>query len=239
MSSRHARTAGPGGRLRRRLAVAAGAAAAALSLLAPPAAHALPPENVPEIGVDTGRFKLPIGCTISLAGLPVFYLPTDVDVQGVAPVQLGPGQEFWLTQGSGSITFPTWLTSLAPILGLTTADAVVTDLTIGASDSTPPAINIAESDPFEIDDIAITPGEPLKVGLPLTGTFDVGPFTAPDTGRTTLGFEHAVAEINLNSSAGFSLPIKADCKPSAGNALLTIGVGGEPGQPPAKISGAR
>ncbi|TDC90472.1 DUF6801 domain-containing protein [Actinomadura sp. 7K507] len=238
MSSRHAGTAGPGGRLRRRLTAVAGAAVVALSLLAPSAAHALPPDDVPEIGVDTGRFKLPIGCTISLAGLPVFYLPTDVDVQGVAPVQIGPGQEFWLTQGSGSITFPTWLTSLAPILGLTTADAKVTDLTIGASDSTPSAINIAEGDPFEIDDIAITPGEPLKVGLPLTGTFDVGPFTAPDSGKVTLAFDHAVAEINLNSSAGFSLPIKADCKPSAGNALLTIGVGGEPGQPPAKITGA-
>ncbi|NKZ06819.1 hypothetical protein [Actinomadura latina] len=229
---------GSGGRLRRGLVALAGAAAVVLSLVQAPAAHALPPGNVPAVGVDTGRFKLPIGCTITLAGLPVFYLPTDVDVQGVAPVQLGPGQDFWLTQGSGSITFPSWLTSLAPILGIDKADARVTDLTIGASDSTPSAINIADGDPFEIKDIAIEAGKPLKVGLPLTGTFDVGPYKAPDSGKVTLAFDHAVAEIDLKSQAGFSIPIKADCKPSAGNALLTIGVGGAPGLPPAKITGA-
>jgi hypothetical protein len=215
----------------------AGVCALAPMLVFAPAAHALPAKDVPAIGADTGRFKLPIGCTITLAGLPVFYLPTDVDVQGVAPVQLGPGQEFWLTQGSGSITFPSWLTSLAPILGLTKADAKVTDLSIGASNSTPSVINIAKDKPFEIKDIAIEAGKPLKVGLPLTGTFDVGPYKAPDGGKVTLAFDHAVAEVDLKSSAGFSLPIKADCKPSAGNALLTIAVGGKGGQPPAKLTG--
>jgi hypothetical protein len=238
MRFRHSAAPGSGGRPRRGLAALAGAAALALALVQAPAAHALPPQDVPGIGVDTGRFKLPIGCTIALAGLPVFYLPTDVDVQGVAPVQLGPGQEFWLTQGSGSITFPEWLTALAPILGITRADARVTDLTIGASDSTPSAVNIAADEPFEIKDIPVEAGKPLKVGLPLSGTFDVGPYKAPDGGKVTLAFDHAFAEVDLKSQAGFSLPITADCKPSAGNALLTIGVGGAPGRPPAKISGA-
>ncbi|MDL4817490.1 hypothetical protein [Actinomadura opuntiae] len=226
------------GRLRRPLAACAGAALAALTFVIAPSAQALPPGDVPAVGVDTGRFKLPIGCTIKLAGLPVFYLPTDVDVQGVAPVQLGPGQQFYLSQGSGSITFPSWLTSLAPILGIDKADAKITDLSIGASNSTPSSINIAADKPFEINDIAIEAGKPLKVGLPLTGTFDVGPYTAPDSGKVTLAFDHALAEVNLKSQAGFSLPITADCKPSAGNALLTIAVGGAAGQPPAKITGA-
>lgn len=226
-------------RLRRRLAALAVGVAALLpgAVVAPPA-HALPPEIVPEVGVDTGRFKLPIGCTITLAGIPVFYLPTDVDVQGVAPVQLGPGQEFWLTQGSGSITFPSWLTSLAPILGLTSADARVTNLSIGAATATPESINIADGDPFVIDDIPIEAGRPLKVGLPLDGTFDVGPYTAPDGGAVTFKFDGAVAEVDLKSSAGFSIPIKADCKATQGNALLRVAVGGPAGQPPAKIQGA-
>jgi len=191
---------------RARARALAGVCALAPILAFAPAARALPAQDVPSIGADTGRFKLPIGCTITLGGLPVFYLPTDVDVQGVAPVQLGPGQEFWLTQGSGSITFPGWLTSLAPILGITKADAKVTDLSIGASGSTPPVINIAEGKPFEIKDIAIEAGKPLKVGLPLTGTFDVGPYKAPAGGKVTLAFDHAVAEVDLKSSAGFSLP---------------------------------
>jgi hypothetical protein len=221
----------------RRTALAAALLTALATPLAMPA-HALPPADVPAVGVDTGRFKLPIGCTISLAGLPVFWLGTDVDVQGVAPVQLGPGQEFWLTQGSGSITFPSWLTALAPILGLSKADARITDLSIGASTSTPESINIAKDAPFVIKDIPIVAGQPLKVGLPLTGTFDVGPFTAPASGATTLQFNGATAEVDLRSDWGFNLPIRADCKASAGNALLKIGVGGAPGLPPAKITGA-
>ncbi|MEU5884196.1 hypothetical protein [Spirillospora sp. NPDC047279] len=225
-------------RRRRTLATALGLCVLALTFLHAPAARALPPGDVPAIGVDTGRFKLPIGCTITLGGLPVFYLPTDVDVQGVAPVQLGPGQEFWLTQGSGSITFPSWLTALTPILGITKADARIPDLSIGASTSTPESINIAKDKPFEIKDIAIEAGKPLKVGLPLEGTFDVGPFTAARSGATTLKFDGAVAEIDLKSDWGFSLPIKADCKASQGNALLKIGIGGPAGQPPAKITGA-
>ncbi|MGI8329286.1 DUF6801 domain-containing protein [Actinomadura scrupuli] len=225
------------GRLRRALAISCGAVAM-LALAVVPAAHALPPAGVPAIGVDAGRFKLPIGCTVTLAGVPVFYLPTDVDVQGVAPVQLGPGQEFWLTQGSGSITFPSWLTSLAGIIAIDKVDAKITDLSIGASTSTPESINIAKDEPFEIKDIPLTPGQPLKVGLPLQGTFDVGPFKAATSGATTLKFDGAVAEVNLKSSAGFTLPIKADCKATKGNALLKIGIGGPAGQPPAKITGA-
>ncbi|MFI6520965.1 DUF6801 domain-containing protein [Spirillospora sp. NPDC050679] len=216
-------------------------AVCAVSLTAVPSAGALPPDQVPEVGVDTGRFKLPIGCTITLGGaLPVFWLPTDVDVQGVAPVQVGPGQEFWLTQGSGSITFPSWLTSLAPILGVTKADAKITDLSIGSSTSTPESINIAEDEPFEIKDIPIEAGKPLKVGLPQAGRpeFEVGPFRAAQSGATTLKFDGAVAEVDLKSDWGFSLPIKADCKASKGNALLKIGIGGPAGQPPAKITGA-
>ncbi|MFG2089353.1 MULTISPECIES: hypothetical protein [unclassified Spirillospora] len=210
------------------------------TLVAPPAANAIPAQDLPAIGVDTGRFKLPIACTINFAGvLPVLWLPLDVDIQGVAPVQLGPGQEFWLTQGAGSITFPEWLTTLAPILGLDKADATISDMSIGATNSTPDAVNIAK-DPITLTDIPIEPGKPLKVGLPAPGQgpFDVGPYTAPQSGKVTLGFDSAFAQVDLKSSAGFSLPITADCKPRGGNALLTLGVGGEPGQPPAKFHGA-
>lgn len=211
-----------------------------VAALAAPPASAIPARNLPAIGVDTGRFKLPIACTINLGGaLPVLWLPLDVDIQGVAPVQLGPGQEFWLTQGSGSITFPEWLTALAPILGITKADATISDMSIGATNSTPDAVNIAE-DPITLTDIPVEPGKPLKVGLPAPGQspFDVGPYVAPQSGKVTLGFNSAFAKVDLKSSAGFSLPITADCKPRGGNALLTISVGGDAGQPPARFHGA-
>jgi hypothetical protein len=209
-------------------------------LAAPPSANAIPPQDLPAVGVDTGRFKLPIACTINLGGaLPVLWLPLDVDIQGVAPVQLGPGQEFWLTQGSGSITFPEWLTTLAPILGINRADATISDMSIGATNSTPDAVNLAKN-PITLPDIPVEPGKPLKVGLPAQGQnlFDVGPYTAPQSGKVTLGFNSAFAKVDLKSSAGFSLPVTADCKPRGGNALLTMAVGGRPGQPPAKFHGA-
>ncbi|WP_019630411.1 hypothetical protein [Actinomadura atramentaria] len=226
----------------RRAALALATAAALLTpaVTALPSANAIPPDDLPPVGVDTGRFKLPIACTINFAGaLPVLWLPLDVDIQGVAPVQLGPGQEFWLTQGAGSITFPDWLTSLAPILGIDKADATISDMSIGATNSTPNAVNIAK-DPISIKDIPIVAGKPLKVGLPAAGQqpFDVGPYTAPQSGKVTLGFNSAFAKVDLKSSWGFSLPITADCKPRGGNALLTIAVGGAAGQPPAKIQGA-
>ncbi|MFB4308547.1 hypothetical protein [Actinomadura sp. GTD37] len=217
-----------------------GALAMLAAALAAPPANAIPAKDLPAIGVDTGRFKLPIACTINLGGaLPVLWLPLDVDIQGVAPVQLGPGQEFWLTQGSGSITFPDWLTALAPILGIDKADATITDMSIGATNSTPDAVNIAK-DPITLTDIPVEPGKPLKVGLPAPGQrpFDVGPYTAPQSGKVTLGFNSAFAKVDLKSSAGFSLPITADCKPRGGNALLTIAVGGDSGRPPAKIQDA-
>ncbi|MFC0038574.1 hypothetical protein [Actinomadura rayongensis] len=241
---RRADSAGaPRPRSRRRraaLALTAGAALLASSLTALPSARAIQPADLPAVGVDTGRFKLPIACTINFAGaLPVLWLPLDVDIQGVAPVQLGPGQEFWLTQGSGSITFPEWLTALAPILGIDKADATISDMSIGATHSTPDAVNLAK-DPISIKDIPIVAGKPLKVGLPAAGqkAFDVGPYTAPQSGKVTLGFNSAFAKVDLKSSWGFSLPITADCKPRGGNALLTIAVGGASGQAPAKIQGA-
>ncbi|WP_245788298.1 DUF6801 domain-containing protein [Amycolatopsis marina] len=205
-----------------------------------PAAHALDPADVPDIGVDTGRFNLPINCAITmpdLGGIKVFDLATNVDVQGVVTTHLGPGQEFWLTQGSGAITFPTWLTTLGGLVGVNRADAVIDKLEISASDSTPEVINVAE-EPQEINDIVITPGQDLTVGLPLEGTFDVGPYTAPQSGATTLRFEQAVAHITLRSTWGAQIKLDATCTPTAGNALLTLGIGGDPGQPPSRIQGA-
>jgi hypothetical protein len=110
-----------GNPLPRRIGVLAVASAVLLSVAAAPPAEALTPADVPAIGVDTGRFDLPISCAITLpevGGLKVFDLATNVDVRGVVAISLGPGQQFYLSQGSGAITFPTWLTGLAGTVGL-------------------------------------------------------------------------------------------------------------------------
>ncbi|UVS78792.1 hypothetical protein Actkin_02528 [Actinokineospora sp. UTMC 2448] len=219
-----------------RKAFAAGLAAVALAALAP-SAQALKIEDVPGIGVDTGRFNLPINCAITmpdLGGIKVFDLATNVDVQGVVTTHLGPGQEFWLTQGSGAITFPAWLTGLGGFVGINRADAVISKLEIGASSASPPVVNVTDP-PQTIKDIEIKAGQELTVGLPLQGTFDVGPYTAPQSGKVTMSFEQAVAHVTLKAAWGPQIKIDAHCTPTAGNALLTVAVGGPQGQPPSKI----
>ncbi|MFB9729156.1 DUF6801 domain-containing protein [Haloechinothrix salitolerans] len=209
--------------------------ALATPALAAPSAQALDPEDVPDIGADTGRFKLPVACDIGFHGFPITTFNTDVDIQGVAPVVLGPGQEFWLTQGEGSLTIPGSITSLAGAFGVRTADATVNEMNIGATHASPDVVNVAEN-PIEINDIEITPGKDLTVRLPQHGTFDVGPYHAPDDGSVTFNFAGAQIDIQLNSAFG-PLPLTADCEASAGNALLTVAVGGPEDQPPAKIHG--
>jgi hypothetical protein len=54
----------------------------------------------------------------------------------------------------------------------------------------------------------------------------------------TLKFEQAVAHVTLKASWGLQLKVDATCRPTAGNALLTIAVGGPAGQPVSRIHGA-
>ena len=110
-------------------------AAAALAVVAP-TASAIAPADVPGIGADTGRFTLPITCDISvpaLNNLRVLQLPASVDIQGIAPVQLAPGQPFYLSQGKGALSLPAWLSGLAQTVGVNRADAYVDTVNISAT----------------------------------------------------------------------------------------------------------
>ncbi|HEY3479475.1 MAG TPA: hypothetical protein VGL02_11330 [Streptomyces sp.] len=167
----------------RRIGVLAAVSAALLATVVTPA-EALAPADVPAIGVDTGRFHLPISCAITLpdlGGTKVFDLGTSVDVQGVVATSLGPGQQFYLSQGSGAITFPTWLTGLAGTVGIDRADATVSQLVIGATNATPPSINVTET-PQTIKDIVPCCGRPTVSGSP-----------------GSLKFEQAVAHVTLKT----------------------------------------
>ena len=114
--------------------------------VAAPGAHAITPSEVPSIGADTGRFTLPITCDISvpaLGNLKVLNLGGTVDIRGIAPVQLAPGQPFYLSQGQGALTLPSWLSTLGGLVTVDKADAVVDNLNIGATGSTPEVVNLS------------------------------------------------------------------------------------------------
>jgi len=176
--------------------------------LIPSTASALDPKLVPSIGADTGRFTLPIKCGIKLGTLKVITLNGTVDIEGIAPVQIGPGQEFYLTQGKGALTLPGFLSLLGPMVTITKADAIVTSLRIGATRSTPSFVDLAKT-----------------VGMPVTGDFLVGPYRAPADGRVQFRFEGADADVTLKSTLGLKIKVKAECVASEGNALLSVAVG--------------
>ena len=200
--------------------------AAAVALL-PTTSSALQPSLVPSVGADTGRFTLPISCQISLGSIKVIKIAGTVDIQGVAPVQLGPGQTFYLSQGSGALTLPSWLTSLGGLVTVNKADAVVSSLKIGATRSTPATVDLAKLYDLSVTDVPVVAGKPVTVGLPKTGDFRVGPYVAPADGRVQFRFEGASADVTLKSAVGIKIKVHADCEASAGNALLSVAVGPE------------
>ena len=221
---------------RRRAGALIAGATAALALAAPMSASAIPVSELPEIGADAGRFTLPLSCDITvpaLGNLKVINLAGTVDIRGIAPVQLAPGQPFYLSQGAGALTLPAWLSTLGGLVTVDRADADVDSLNIDATGSTPERINLSKLTNLTVNDIPLRPGQPIVVGLPKTGTFEVGPYTAPQSGRTALKFAGATANVVVRSrTLGLAIAVRAYCKAAAtaggGASLLSIAVGGPP-----------
>jgi hypothetical protein len=201
------------------------ALAALTAALIPATSSALDPQHVPSIGADTGRFTLPISCQISIANIKLIKIAGTVDIQGVAPVQLGPGQVFYLSQGSGALTLPAWLTTLGGFVTVNKADAVVTSLKIGATRSSPATIDLASLYDLSVTDVPVQAGKPVTVGLPQQGSFLVGPYTAPADGRVQFQFQGASADVTLKTLIGIKVKVHAECTASQGNALLSVAVG--------------
>ena len=211
----------------RRISGALALAAAAAAML-PTTANALDPKLVPSVGADTGRFTLPIKCAIKLPDLGNLQLITitgNVDIEGVAPVQLGPGQDFYLSQGKGALTLPSWISSLGGLIAVNKADAVVDKLLIGATRSAPATINLADLYDLSVKDVPVTAGKDITVGLPKVGTFRVGPYKAPADGRVQFRFEGASANVKIKSAVGLNINVRAECTAAQGNALLSVAVG--------------
>lgn len=202
--------------------------AIAVTTFLPSTASALDPAHVPSIGADTGRFNFPIRCEVRLpflGNLRIIDIYGDADIKGVAPVQLGPNQDFYLSQGSGSLTLPPWITSLAGLIGINRADATLTSLRIGAVNAVPATIDLVNLYDLTLKDVRIRAGRKLVVGLPTEGDYLVGPYAAPQDGRIQFRFEGAGADVMLKSFWGLRIGLRADCEAARGNALLSVAVG--------------
>ena len=227
-------------------------AAVIAAVIVPSTASAIDESIIPSIGADTGRFNLALSCGVSLpflGGLKILRLPGKVDIKGIAPAQLGPGQEFWLSQGSAGVILPQWLSILANLGTIYKVNVDILEINIGAAGATPATINLAELYDMNIKRARISGRGTIEIGLPLFGPddhyygsdrlrmqlaadnlngddtyFNVGPFIAPDEGRIQLRFEGAKVKVWLRTIFGIAIPVDANCKPSKGNSLLSVAI---------------
>lgn len=213
--------------LMRRMRSALALTTAVAVALVPATSSALDTTLVPSIGADTGRFTLPISCQISAGTVNLIKIAGTVDIQGIAPVQLGPGQTFYLSQGSGALTLPAWLSLLGGLVAINRADAVVSSLRIGATRSNPAVVDLAKLYDLSVTDVPVVAGQPITVGLPKVGDFRVGPYVAPSDGRIQFRFEGATADVTLKTKGNLKLKLHAECAASQGNALLSVAVGNQ------------
>ncbi len=224
---------------RRRLWASALATAGLAAALAPVGANAaLTVDQVPGPNVSAGRFTLPLTCKVTLpwlGNLQVLELPGTVQVAGAMPASVGPGQRFYLSKASGRVILPSWLSTLAPLIGAAKARAVVPQVNIRAAGATPEVINMAKS-PITVSNIKLTPNKEISVGVPINGYFNVGPWTAPNRGTVTLSFVNAVARVDLQTGFGTTLmTVTANCTTAGKLGLATLDVGGPAGQPDANV----
>jgi hypothetical protein len=208
-------------------------------LIAPAVSQAaLDVSKIPPINSSVGTFNLPLSCRIrvpALNNLQVWNLATSASISGAVPATIGPGQKFYLSEGSGSLTMPSWITSLAPIIGAKSATVRLTEINIAAVGATPEVFNIANP-PLVLSNIPIVAGKPLTAGMPASGVFTIGPWTAPNSGLVGVSFAGAVALVDMINGKGKKiLTVTATCATPADTALLTLEVGGPSGQPDGKI----
>ncbi len=226
------------GPLRRKFVPAVGAltlalvASACVLGIAPlPLGGTASPTNIP-LGAQAGSLNLPLSCALPIIGNTTFV----VTMSGVAGTTLGPGQQFSLTGGHGSLQVPQALTNLGVSIGATKAAATLTDLEILAAGATPSSINAA-SPPLSVT-APVGTGVTSSVMIPASGTLTIGPFTAGPSGQVQISIGAAVASITLENASGpIGGTLSVNCTaPSPVVPLADITIGGPSGQAPQKFA---
>jgi hypothetical protein len=218
------------------VAVALAAVAALLTACGGATVPAGPPPETVRIptGSQIGTGRIPLTCDVPFLGPQTFL----ASATGAVATVLGPGQEFYITEIHGSLEVSDWIRDAAPLLGVTHADARVTNIGIQTTNATPSLIN-AVQEPLVIEDIPVTAGQPLVVPAPREGegNLTVGPFTAGQSGSVELTLGTAAAEITLKNAAGGTVlwPLNVQCRaPDPPLVIAGISIHPEAGGPPSR-----
>ncbi|KAA2250173.1 hypothetical protein F0L68_39205 [Solihabitans fulvus] len=217
--------------------VAGGVLVAALAVV--PTAGAAPVSPAVPAGAEIGQVNFPFSCTMPIIGTQT----VNVGLSGTLTSQLGSGQQFYLSDGAGTLTIPANVVNLIAALGADSMSGTVNTLQITATGATPASLDAANGTPIVIPSTKLVADQPVVLPLPADGLLTVGPYTAGTSGIANLGVGGSTATINLADASGNPVlyPLDVTCDaPNPTVSLAAVNIGGPAGLPPAQPStGAR
>lgn len=134
------------------------------------------PTNIP-LNSQIGSLRIPLSCTFPIIGKQTL----NIKLTGSMATTVTPGQQFYMTDGSGILELPQGLVDLSySLLGARSGTGTISELNFAIANGTPAIIN-GLSSPIVIDNLPIKAGEPVRLALPPTGFIQIGPLTATNT----------------------------------------------------------
>ncbi|CZT25543.1 uncharacterized protein RCC_11276 [Ramularia collo-cygni] len=182
------------------IALAAGLAAAANT------------DPVVPLSAQIGALDFGVTCNVPVFGNYTF----EGYFTATAPIQGASGQQIYYTDLVAAITIPSSLTGLGKFVSVSHAKASV-KVQLDLENATPATYDVFP-EPLVLDNITFTPGEPVTVRVPTTGTLPpLGPVTLGQAGKTHL-IHLGEVDIDLtllnNDGSTFLFPLPIKCPPS-------------------------
>lgn len=134
------------------------------------------PTNIP-LNSQIGSLRIPLSCTFPIIGKQTL----NIKLTGSMATTVTPGQQFYMTDGSGILELPQGLVDLSyNLLGARFGNGTISELNFAIANGTPAIIN-GVSAPIVVENLPIVAGQPVRMALPPTGFIQIGPLTATST----------------------------------------------------------
>lgn len=178
---------------------------------------------------ESGRINQDVKCTLPILGSQTFT----EQMSGTLSTEFAPGQSFYLTDGSGSLTIPSYLVTLLRLFGTKYISGTINTLDFGVLNGSPSTFNAA-SPAITIPKTQLIAGKALTLQIPGPGNLlNVGPIDAGLSGDTTLQIGAAGGSVRLLDSSGnplLGLPaLGISCSaPSPTVTLIAVNIAGLP-----------
>lgn len=182
------------------------------------------------VNVQVGTYHGQFSCAIAGGLLGTYKI--DYAMTGAVPVNAGPMQPVYVSQGRSQITVPKALVGLMKVVGGKQISGSATYVGFRGNGATPAEINGATT-PIQIPPTALPASGDLVLAVPGDSTLTIGPFTAA-SGTVAFALGNITTQFNLLNAKGKTiLPLTIACKaPTPVEALFAVNFGGEPDSAP-------